>query len=98
GKWLGQARQRRDLDLPLPHRPARGRSRGSDEDFRRNSRSCPARLRAKGLMMLDPGAFLGQVFVIVLLAVLAIFVVVVLFRSIRIILRANWGVVERLGK
>lgn len=48
--------------------------------------------------MLDPGAFIGQIFVIILLAVLAIFVLVVLFRSIRIIPQANAGVVERLGK
>jgi len=48
--------------------------------------------------MLDPGAFIGQLFVIVLLAILAIFVIVVLFRSIRIIPQANAGVVERLGK
>ena len=48
--------------------------------------------------MLDPGAFIGQIFVIVLLAILAIFVVVVLFRSIRIIPQAYAGVVERLGK
>jgi regulator of protease activity HflC (stomatin/prohibitin superfamily) len=48
--------------------------------------------------MLDPGAFIGQLFVIILLAILAIFVIVVLFRSIRIIPQANAGVVERLGK
>ena len=48
--------------------------------------------------MLDPAGFIGQLFVIVLLAVLAIFVIVVLFRSIRIIPQANAGVVERLGK
>jgi len=48
--------------------------------------------------MLDPAGFVGQLFVIVLLAVLAIFVIVVLFRSIRIIPQANAGVVERLGK
>jgi len=48
--------------------------------------------------MLDPAGFIGQLFVIVLLAVLAIFVIVVLFRSIRIVPQANAGVVERLGK
>ncbi|MDE0545589.1 SPFH domain-containing protein [Microbacterium sp. C7(2022)] len=48
--------------------------------------------------MVDPGAFIGQIFIIVLLVVIAIFVVVVIFRSIRIIPQANAGVVERLGK
>ncbi|MCY7413669.1 MAG: SPFH/Band 7/PHB domain protein [Salinibacterium sp.] len=48
--------------------------------------------------MLTPGAFIGQLFIIILLAVLAIFVVVVLLRSVRIIPQANAGVVERLGK
>ncbi len=48
--------------------------------------------------MLDFGAFMGQIFVVVLLAVVAIFVVVTLFRSIRIVPQANAGVVERLGK
>ena len=48
--------------------------------------------------MIDPGAFIGQIFVIVLLVVLAIFVLVVLFRAIRIIPQANAGIVERLGK
>ena len=48
--------------------------------------------------MLDPGAFLGQIFVIVLLAIVVIFVLVILFRSIRIIPQASAGVVERLGK
>ena len=48
--------------------------------------------------MLDPGAFLGQIFVVVLLAIVVIFVPVILFRSIRIIPQANAGIVERLGK
>ncbi|MFS0715051.1 SPFH domain-containing protein [Microbacterium sp. 2P01SA-2] len=48
--------------------------------------------------MVDVGAFVGQIFVIVLLVVLAIFVIVVLFRSIRIIPQAYAGVVERLGR
>lgn len=48
--------------------------------------------------MVDVGAFIGQIFVIVLLVVLAIFVIVVLFRSIRIIPQAYAGVVERLGR
>lgn len=48
--------------------------------------------------MLDFGPFIGQVFVIILLVIIAIFVLVVLFRSIRIIPQANAGVVERLGK
>ena len=46
----------------------------------------------------DVGAFVGQIFVVVLLVVVAIFVVVVLFRSIRIIPQAYAGVVERLGR
>jgi regulator of protease activity HflC (stomatin/prohibitin superfamily) len=45
--------------------------------------------------MVDIGAFAGQIFVIVLLVVIAIFVIVVLFRSIRIIPQAYSGVVER---
>src|SRR6478609_8190181 len=48
--------------------------------------------------MVDIGAFIGQIFVIVLLIVVAIFVVVVIFRSIRIIPQAYAGVVERLGR
>lgn len=48
--------------------------------------------------MIDIGAFAGQIFVIVLLLVIAIFVVVVIFRSIRIIPQATDGVVERLGR
>ncbi|GAA2954450.1 SPFH domain-containing protein [Microbacterium schleiferi] len=48
--------------------------------------------------MIDIGAFAGQIFVIVLLLVIAIFVVVVIFRSIRIIPQATAGVVERLGR
>ncbi|MCR2811953.1 SPFH/Band 7/PHB domain protein [Microbacterium sp. zg.Y1090] len=48
--------------------------------------------------MVDAGAFIGQIFVIVLLVVLAIFVIVVIFRSIRIIPQAYTGVVERLGR
>ncbi|MEV8268178.1 SPFH domain-containing protein [Microbacterium sp. NPDC076911] len=48
--------------------------------------------------MVDVGAFIGQIFVVILLIVIAIFVVVVIFRSIRIIPQANAGVVERLGK
>ncbi|MGZ0710920.1 SPFH domain-containing protein (plasmid) [Coraliomargarita sp. W4R53] len=48
--------------------------------------------------MVDVGAFIGQIFVVILLVVIAIFVVVVIFRSIRIIPQANAGVVERLGK
>ena len=41
---------------------------------------------------------IGQVFVIVLLIVLVVFVLTVLARSIRIIPQASAGVVERLGK
>ncbi|WP_434969166.1 SPFH domain-containing protein [Microbacterium sp. bgisy207] len=48
--------------------------------------------------MIDIGAFAGQIFVIILLLVIAIFVVVVIFRSIRIIPQATAGVVERLGR
>jgi len=48
--------------------------------------------------MLDAGAFIGQFFIIALLVVVAIFVVVILFRSIRIVPQAYNGVVERLGK
>jgi regulator of protease activity HflC (stomatin/prohibitin superfamily) len=48
--------------------------------------------------MLGLGDFLGQFFVIALLVVIAIFVVVVLFRSIRIIPQAYAGIVERLGR
>lgn len=48
--------------------------------------------------MIDVAPFIGQIFVIILLAVIAIFVVVVIFRSIRIIPQASAGVVERLGR
>ena len=48
--------------------------------------------------MVDIGAFIGQIFIIVLLVVLAVFVIVVVFRSIRIIPQAYSGVVERLGR
>jgi regulator of protease activity HflC (stomatin/prohibitin superfamily) len=48
--------------------------------------------------MLEFGPFIGQVFVVILLAIVAIFVLVVLFRSIRIIPQAYAGIVERLGK
>jgi len=44
------------------------------------------------------GALLGQIILIILLAIVAIFVLVILFRSVRIIPQANAGVVERLGK
>ncbi|MDJ0335040.1 MAG: SPFH domain-containing protein [Rhodoglobus sp.] len=48
--------------------------------------------------MINPEGFIGQLFVIILLAIVAIFVIVVLFRAIRIIPQASAGVVERLGK
>jgi regulator of protease activity HflC (stomatin/prohibitin superfamily) len=48
--------------------------------------------------MLDPAAFIGQIFVFALLAVLVVFVIVILVRAIRIIPQGNAGVVERLGK
>ena len=49
-------------------------------------------------MPIDVGAFIGQIFIIVLLVVVAIFVIVVIFRSIRIIPQAYAGIVERLGR
>lgn len=48
--------------------------------------------------MITVGPFIGQIFVVILLLVIAIFVVVVIFRSIRIIPQATAGVVERLGR
>ena len=48
--------------------------------------------------MINPGAFIGQLFVIALVIVVVIFVIVVLARAIRIIPQASAGVVERLGK
>ena len=48
--------------------------------------------------MIDPGAFIGQIFVVILLVIVVIFVLVTVFRSIRIIPQASAGIVERLGK
>ena len=48
--------------------------------------------------MIDIGAWIGQIFVVVLLIVVGIFVLTVLIRSIRIIPQAYVGIVERLGK
>lgn len=48
--------------------------------------------------MIPTSEFIGQIFVIALLVVLAIFVVVVLIRAIRIVPQAYAGVVERLGR
>ncbi len=48
--------------------------------------------------MTDPGQVFGQIILVILLAIVAIFVLVILFRSVRIIPQANAGVVERLGK
>lgn len=48
--------------------------------------------------MIDPAGFIGQIFVVILLVVLAIFVIGTLFRAIRIVPQARAGVVERLGK
>ncbi|MFT4135128.1 SPFH domain-containing protein [Microbacterium sp.] len=48
--------------------------------------------------MVELGALAGRIFVIVLLVVIAVFVVIVLFRAIRIIPQAYTGVVERLGR
>ncbi|MCT9820183.1 SPFH/Band 7/PHB domain protein [Microbacterium sp. W1N] len=47
---------------------------------------------------MDIGPWIGQIFIAILLLVVAIFVVVVIFRSIRIIPQAYTGVVERLGR
>jgi regulator of protease activity HflC (stomatin/prohibitin superfamily) len=44
------------------------------------------------------GVILGQVFVLLLLLVLAIFVITVIFKAVRIIPQAYEGVVERLGR
>ncbi|HWL02171.1 MAG TPA: SPFH domain-containing protein [Microbacteriaceae bacterium] len=44
------------------------------------------------------GDVIGQLFIILLLIVLAIFVITVIFRSIRIIPQAYAGIVERLGR
>lgn len=48
--------------------------------------------------MISTAAFIGQIFVTVLVVVVAIFVVIVLIRSIRIVPQAYAGVVERLGR
>lgn len=48
--------------------------------------------------MTDQGTFIGQIFVIALIVVVAIFVLVVLVRAIRIVPQATAGVVERLGR
>ncbi len=48
--------------------------------------------------MITTAAFIGQLFIIALVIVVAIFVVVVLVRSIRIVPQAYAGVVERLGR
>ncbi|WP_136707004.1 SPFH domain-containing protein [Agromyces sp. H66] len=48
--------------------------------------------------MISIDGFVGQIFVVVLLIVVAIFVIVVLIRAIRIIPQAYAGVVERLGR
>jgi regulator of protease activity HflC (stomatin/prohibitin superfamily) len=44
------------------------------------------------------GGIIGQIVLVIVLVIVAAFVLVVLFRSIRIIPQANAGVVERLGK
>ncbi|MCU1406858.1 MAG: hypothetical protein JWQ43_3161 [Glaciihabitans sp.] len=44
------------------------------------------------------GVTIGSVFSILLIAIVAVFVVVVLFRAVRIVPQATAGVVERLGK
>jgi regulator of protease activity HflC (stomatin/prohibitin superfamily) len=48
--------------------------------------------------MNDVSALFGQIILVILIVVVAIFVLVILFRSIRIIPQANAGVVERLGR
>ncbi|MFD1722606.1 SPFH domain-containing protein [Amnibacterium endophyticum] len=48
--------------------------------------------------MIDAGAFIGQLFLIVLAIVVVIFVIVVLTRAVRVIPQARAGVVERLGR
>jgi regulator of protease activity HflC (stomatin/prohibitin superfamily) len=48
--------------------------------------------------MISTGEFVGQLFITTLLIVVAVFVVIVLIRSIRIVPQAYTGVVERLGR
>ena len=48
--------------------------------------------------MVDAGAFIGELFLILLAIVVVIFVIVVLVRAIRVITQARAGVVERLGR
>ncbi|MCW4384484.1 SPFH/Band 7/PHB domain protein [Salinibacterium sp. SYSU T00001] len=48
--------------------------------------------------MNDFSSTIGQFFIAALLVVLAVFVIVVLFRAIRIVPQANAGIVERLGR
>ncbi|AWB89144.1 SPFH domain-containing protein [Salinibacterium hongtaonis] len=48
--------------------------------------------------MVDISALVGQFFVVALLVVLGVFVIVVLFRAIRIVPQATAAVVERLGR
>ncbi|GAA2042511.1 SPFH domain-containing protein [Agromyces tropicus] len=48
--------------------------------------------------MISIDGFIGQIFIIVLLVVIGIFVLVVLIRAIRIIPQAYAGIVERLGR
>jgi regulator of protease activity HflC (stomatin/prohibitin superfamily) len=48
--------------------------------------------------MISTGEFVGQLFITTLLIVVAVFVVIVLIRSIRIVPQAYAGVVERLGR
>ncbi|WP_375390156.1 SPFH domain-containing protein [uncultured Amnibacterium sp.] len=48
--------------------------------------------------MTEAGAFLGQLFLIVLAIVVVIFVIVVLARAVRVVPQARAGVVERLGR
>ena len=48
--------------------------------------------------MIDAGAFIGQLFLVLLAIVVVVFVIVVLVRAIRVIPQARAGVVERLGR
>ena len=48
--------------------------------------------------MIDVGAFIGQVFLLVLLVIVVVFVITVLARAIRVVPQARAGVVERLGR
>jgi len=48
--------------------------------------------------MTDPAELVGEIVLYVILAIIAIFVLVILFRAIRIVPQATAGIVERLGR